>query len=141
MSYYKGYKVNSRILKAIQNDSGYNDKSHTEIERVLSGLGYTIDGSNAQSKCPSKKGKMNLVTASSAFGKDTSYLYCVYYNANDTSTKDKKNSYYSYGVVTYIYVDLPIVGQFKVPVYTKGERIYRFTGSCQVGSDGGCRRV
>lgn len=137
LSYYKGYKVNYRILKAIQNESGYNSKSFDEIERVLNGLGYTHETNGIQNTCPEKRGSLSRVILPS---KTTNYLYCVYYNPNDTNSREKDNSYYSYGVVTYIYIDLPIVGQFKVPVYTKGKRIYKFdlnsNKSCQLGTSG-----
>ncbi|MBR2841031.1 MAG: hypothetical protein IKF01_04080 [Bacilli bacterium] len=124
LSYYKGYKVNTRILKAIKDNSGYNDKSRKEIERVLKGIGYTIESSGVQSTgCPEKRGNLEAKKDLSS-----SYLYCVYYNPHDVSKKDKENgkNYYSYSVVTYIYIDLPIIGNLKIPVYSKGERIYQF---------------
>ena len=138
LSYYKGYKVNNRILKAIKDNSGYNSNSYREIERILKGIGYTVEGGSAQNQCARNRGNMSLVTLS---GRSSNYLYCVYYNPDDTNSNENDKKYYSYGVVTYIYVDLPIIGKFKIPVYTKGERIYRFTGSCQFGVDQGCTRV
>ena len=56
---------------------------------------------------------------------------------NKETNKNKEPIYYNYSVVTYIYIQLPIVGAFKVPVYTKGERTYNF--SCQkCTADGKC---
>lgn len=130
LSYYKGYKVNTRILKAIKDNSGYNDNSKKEIERVLTGIGYTVERKGIQvdnvNGCPEKRGNLERV-----IDNDSSYLYCVYYNPHDVSKKDKEKNYYSYSVVTYIYIDLPIIGNLKIPVYSKGERIYEFkcTGS------------
>ena len=136
LNYYKAYKVNTRILEAIRNASGYNGNSYKEIERVLSGIGYTAETVGIQRKCDETRGNMNLILGSRIKnGGDTKYRYCVYYNSNDSGSKDGDKKYYSYGVVTYIFIDLPIVGQFKVPVFTQGERIYKFEGSCQKGGD------
>ncbi len=148
ISYYKGFKVNSRILLSINKYAGYNALSIDEIENYLSSIGYTVSPSG-QEECGERKG-LKPIKAINVSGSDTNYLYCVYYHENDNSkanetkkennseaneTKEEDNSeaneakeenYYSYSVVSYIYVDLPIVGNFKVPVYTKGERIYNF---------------
>lgn len=143
LNYYKGYKVNTRILQAIQRNSGYNSSSKTDIDRVLKGIGYTIERNGIQNTCPSRDGKV-AITSNKAGAGDTSYFYCVYYyenesgaNDNGKTTNEGKSRYYSYGVTTYIYIDLPIVGQIKIPVFTKGERIYRFSGNinCQRGAD------
>ena len=139
MSYYKGFKVNTRILSSINKFAGYNDKSAKEIENYLSGIGYTVDP-GSQGECAKEKNSGHLVKTSG-----TSYLYCVYYYYDDTGVNEKDGKkaklngngepiYYSYGVTSYIYVDLPIVGKFKIPVYTKGERIYNFSdGQVQKG--------
>lgn len=125
LNYYKGYKVNTRILHSIEKFSGYNKKSIPDIDRIVSGLGYTTEIAN----CPTERKNAVLVSQDKS--------YCVYYYKEDSLKKNSedKPQHYSYGVTTYISVDLPIVGKFRVPVYTKGERIYRFKGSCQVGAD------
>ena len=135
LSYYKGYKVNTRILKAIKDNSGYNQNSKTEINRVLKGIGYTTEGNGVQRSCPLKRGNLERV-----IDNDSNYLYCVYYNPHDVSKKDKENgkNYYSYSVVTYIYIDLPIIGNLKIPVYSKGERIYQF--NCTAKGNQNCVR-
>ena len=124
ISYYKGFKVNTRILASINKYSGYNDSASKEIENHLSTIGYTINSNNEQCGVDNSKGVLQTNLSSK-------YLYCVYLKDPDVAKRDTsemKNKYYSYGVKSYIYVDLPIVGKFKVPVYSKGERIYRFTG-------------
>lgn len=132
LNYYKGYKVNTRILQAIEKNSGYNKGAKKEIDRVLNGLGYTKESNGIQNKiCASKKGKGELITSNNAQAGDNSYPYCVYLFNDETKSgelnNDKKPAYYAFGVTTYIYVDLPIVGKFKIPVYSKGERMYRFS--------------
>lgn len=126
ISYYKGFKVNTHILTSINKFSGYNHLSRNEIENYLSSIGYTINSDNDQ--CSGDNSKGTLITASEAGG-PSNYLYCVYLNDSDVSTSEEPNSYYSYGVKSYIYVDLPIIGKFKVPVYSKGERIYNFSST------------
>ena len=124
LNYYKGYKVNTRILRLVEKFSGYNDKAINDIDRVISGIGYTTEIAN----CSTQRKNAVLVSHDKS--------YCIYYYANDAGKKEKNGQYYSYGVTTFISVELPIVGKFRVPVFSKGERIYKFTGSCQ--KDAGC---
>ena len=134
ISYYKAFKVNERILYSLDKFEGYNRFSEEEIENFLASKGYTYnpDGQNA---CPEEKDGGTLIRA-----KDTKYLYCVYYHSDDrgNNEKDRLNGdrepiYYNYSLTSYIYADLPIVGAFKLPVYTKGERIYNFSDSQEQG--------
>lgn len=141
MNYYKAYKVNSRILDIIRNNSGYNLNSVEKIDEILGSLGYSNYG--PQADCPRRGNKSTLINVTASdVGGNTSYLYCVYYYPNENSKKNKsdrnsdnKSLYYAYGVTTFISADFPIIGEFRVPVFTKGSRIYRFPGSCQVGKD------
>lgn len=125
INYYKAYKVNKAILGYISKYSGYNYFSERDTKKYLKSIGYTVN--TELEVCRDEKKGASLL---SHF--DNSYHYCVYYYGNENGSEgDKKNSdgyylYNAYGVTTYIYVDLPIVGKFKVPVFTKGERIYNF---------------
>lgn len=128
INYYKAYKVNKAILGYISKYSGYNYFSERDTKNYLKSIGYTA---NTESEvCRGEKKGASLLSHY-----DNSYHYCVYYYYNENGSEgDKKNTgtgennyvYNAYGVTTYIYVDLPIVGKFKVPVFTKGERIYNF---------------
>lgn len=117
VSYYKAYKVNNRIISSIEKYEGYNSLAQEEILNTLQTIGYTVDPGQS---CPSRKG----TNAMSNGG--LPYHICVYYYPDDTSKDEKKGSYYSYSVVSYIYVDIPIIDSFRIPVHTKAERIYRF---------------
>ncbi len=122
ISYYKAYKVNARILASIEKFEGYNELARTEIDNTLKTIGYTpSDGS----VCAASRGKGKLEP------QDSNFFYCVYYFNNDTPNDEKNKDgeflYYNYSVVSYIYVELPIVGAFKIPVHTKGERTYNFS--------------
>ena len=111
ISYSKAYKVSTRIGDAIERAEGYNDLSRAEINRVLGSLGYRKGSIN----CPKRDGKEGMT--------DGTYQYCVY--RNDDGAKDKKH--YQYAVLTYMYFDLPLVSEFKVPIYVKTDRIFCFS--------------
>ena len=137
LNYYKGYKVNSYILHSVSKFSGYNDSSRADINRILDNIGYSAD----RGTCPARENAVALTNNES---------YCLYYYPDERSsrekslkrlTKDGKPIYYAYGVTTFISIELPIVGKFKIPVYSKGERIYRFSCFCQIGGDEGCKRI
>lgn len=127
LSYYKAFKVNNRILASIDKFEGFNAPAKEEINNTLTGLGYHIKSSSDVCKNTRKDAEL-------ASGQDNNFFYCVYLFKDDTGGNDKgrKNDdkeplYYNYSVVSYIYIDLPIAGQFKIPVHTKGERIYNFS--------------
>ncbi len=137
ISYYKAFKVNNRILDSIEKYEGYNSASKDDIQKKLQTIGYTVNTENA--RCPERNGGTLLK-------QDSTYLYCVYYYNDDRGSQDKNKTndegepiYYNYSVASYIYIDLPIVGSFKVPVYTKGERTYNF--SCKQWSEQSKTRI
>lgn len=110
MSYYKAFKVNSRISNAIENHEGYNDLSIKEINDVLGSLGYRTGSVN----CSNRKGESSIA--------QNNYAICIYEYPVNSET-----GYFRYGIVTYIYIDIPIIGQtLKLPVYSETEKIYQF---------------
>lgn len=115
MSYYKAFKVNSRISNAIENHEGYNSLSITEINNVLNTIGYT----KGSVDCAKRKYKGKEYSSISS----NDYAMCVYkYPVNSSS------GYFRYGIVTYINIDIPIIGKtLKLPVYTETEKIYKFS--------------
>lgn len=133
LNYYKAFKVNARILDIIEKYEGYNSLAKEEIARDLQSIGYAYNAGEVT--CQAKRGDAELVsTSNNNVRQDEEYAYCVYYYEDDRGGNDKNKEngdgepiYYNYSVVTYIYVDLPIVDNFKIPVYTKGERTYNFT--------------
>ena len=112
LMYYKAFKLNSKIAYALEEFEGYNSESSKEINRVLGTLGYRTTG-NAD--C-GKKDNMTQVTIS-----DVKYPICIY-------ESELKDGYFNYGITTYIYLDIPVLGgTFKIPVYTESERIFKFS--------------
>lgn len=120
LSYMKAFRVNGRIAKALENYEGYNTLSDQEITNTLSSIGYRIATPNSF-ECPVK----NNQTAVAALSQKNHY-YCiyeyVYKNSNGVDTK-----YFNYGVLTYIFVDLPLGFDFKIPIYSETEKIFNFT--------------
>lgn len=114
VNYYKAFKVNSAIAKEIEEYEGYNLLSDTEIARVLSTLGYRQ--STSSTDCPKKDGEDALAL----YAATSNYDICLY-------RFEESDYYYSYGIITYMYFDLPIIGEnFKIQIYAKTESIYDF---------------
>ena len=111
LSYAKAFRVNSRIINAIEKYEGYNKLSSDEIESNLQSYGYTV---NKNFKCPKRSDGGKIITRF-----ENNYAYCIYYYKEDAR-------HYTYGVLTYLYVDLPFTDVFKLPVYTRTERIFKF---------------
>lgn len=111
LTYYKAFKVNTRIINSIEKFEGYNSLALTEIDNTLTTLGYMTKEDH---RCPTKKNGGVLQT------EDKIFRYCVYYSSEG-------GNYYSYGVMTYVALDIPFVKMFlRVPIYTKSNRIYKF---------------
>lgn len=114
LSYMKAFKVNSKVASVLEKYEGYNSLSKTGITNSLSTIGYR--NNNQQSfTCPKKKGQ-NAVAIT-----EYNYRYCLY-------EYDLGNGYFNYGIITYIYFDIPVIsGTFKIPVYSESEKIYNFS--------------
>ena len=116
ISYNRAFKVNSRIINEIETHEGYNRYAIEEINRVLGNLGYkTIEESN----CGQRNG-YELVTDGGIV--NGGYDYCIY------RKQEAGTAYVTYLVTTYIYMDVPIVGDYlKLPVSSHTNRIYIFS--------------
>lgn len=112
LSYYAAYKVNNYIASIVEKYEGYNDLSINEITQKLSSMGYRL-GTVDCKKSFSKKG--TPVDSS-----DKQHAYCIY-------KYGKKDGYFSYGIETFIFVDLPLGVRFKLPVYSETEPIFMFS--------------
>ena len=113
ITYQKAYKVNSKIAAALEKSESYNDIAINEINRVLGNLGYRAYNGK---KCKDME-DATLITDENRL---PSYDYCIY------QTKDGK--YDQYTIVTYIYIDLPFVDEFRFSVKSKTSAIYQFGG-------------
>lgn len=118
MSYYKAFKINNRIVSSIEKFEGYNPDSIDEIATILSTFGYSLE----KIECKGSYKNMNLV-GNSNNGNTNPYKYCIYID----NPNPAKGDYYTYGVLTYMNINLPVVNKINIPVYTKTNRIYKFT--------------
>lgn len=128
LSYMKAFKVNGRIANALEKFEGYNWLSDREIAQTLTSLGYRI----GEIECPSRKHNGYTYDAMEYYDEEKKekaiykkHKFCLYeYMQGD----DFKNGYFSYGILTYIYMDIPIIGgTFKLPVYSETESIFKFS--------------
>lgn len=114
LAYVKAFKANSRIVNAIEKYEGYNVLASDEIVGVLNTLGYIAEEPN----CNNRDG----IPASEQLG-DKRFLFCIYHYSPDITGSDSKDYY---GVVTYMYFDFPVIGEIRIPLYAKTEKVYRF---------------
>ncbi|MBR1717868.1 MAG: hypothetical protein IJ715_01200 [Bacilli bacterium] len=109
-TYTKAFKVKNKIVDTIENYDGkiatgnrLNSSVSDEINEKLGQIGYRIDPS---SECKTD-GRFSNGTLLS---KTSDYRYCVY------KFSTTKGNYY--GVVAYIYMEIPVIGaKLEFPVY------------------------
>ena len=147
-SYYKAYKVNRQIQNSIERYEGYNGGAQDEINKWLSSIGYTRGNSDDCPKTRDDHGDIGyLIARSSTVSGSNMYIalensrntlgneefnYCIYaYKDTDRTVGVNNldtNYYYSYGIVTYIAIEVPIINRvINIPVFTRTEKIYKFT--------------
>lgn len=122
--YYRGYKVNSQIANSLEKFEGYNRYSAADIDRVLSNLGYRQVSS---SSC----GKASDGSDIECLENNGNYkfsLKCSRTKKNDNKQYTGENYYIKYQITTYIYIDLPLNLSIKIPVTSKTNPIYQFSG-------------
>ena len=120
LTYYKGFKVNNRIVGSIEKYEGYNELALEEIKRTLSNFGYF----SGYGDCEQEYKGMYLIEVG-----DEEHNYCIYasYNPDEPRTYPKSGSYYQYGVLTYMRIDVPLADKIRIPIFTRTNRIYKFS--------------
>lgn len=120
LSYYKGYKINNRIVGSIEKFEGYNELTIEEINRTLGTFGYQ----RGYRGCAERYKDMYLTEAGTE-----EYKYCIYtsYDPTDRSDYPQTGEFYRYGVLTFMRIDLPIVDYIEIPIFTRTNRIYKFS--------------
>lgn len=115
IAYSKAFRVKERIIDIIEKYNVFDVKSKAEIEETLTDLGYrTLDSSQYRNFCDSKKFD-NFVLDSAA---TPNHMYCVY-------KRDLGNDSYYYKVVSYMYFDIPVVGNYiQIPVTGETKILY-----------------
>ena len=108
-------------INAIEKYEGYNDASATWINEYLSSIGYQYE-----EKAPECSVRRGLEPMQSL---NDNYRFCVY--AENVDTRTYNGRYVEFGVVTYIYIDMPVIGNFfRIPVYGKSNRVFCFGERC-----------
>ncbi len=121
MSYSKAFKVNNRIINAIEKYEGYNKLSANEIDQQLMSIGYQTVVNRRS--CPMRNGYNAL--AVNADSLNDNYEFCIY--AMPVATREWNGRYVEYGVVSYINIDFPVFHYwFKIPVYNVTRKIFKF---------------
>lgn len=118
--YYKGYKINSQIINSLEKYEGYNEFSATDIDRILSSLGYRKNGNGEKQSCGD-------VTCLAENGNYQIAISCSRSDKNKGNEYEGNNYYITYKVKTYIYIDLPFNHSLKLPITSKSNPIYQFT--------------
>lgn len=117
LAYTKAFKVKNKIINIIEERGSYDTTSEdlkNEITDYLKEAGYRIVSTGS---CPEKNGKKAINASNGTNNIINGYLYCVWEFDNESD----RGKYY--GVQTYMYFDVPIVGQtVTIPVY--GETKY-----------------
>ena len=120
-AYTKAFKVKNKIVELIEKyddilgvDAATGTKLdgnlEQEINTILGEIGYRVS-TGVNYNCPVRNGQ-------DALYKGTNYAYCIY--------KYQTVKGYYYGVATYMYFQIPVIGvELKFPVYgeTKISRI------------------
>lgn len=112
LSYTKAFKVKNKIIDIIENydgdiegPSGLSSTVEDKINSKLSEIGYRISNQNT---CETD-GRFDDADAVLT-KKSSTYRYCIY------KFNTSRGSYY--GVVSYIYFEVPIIGsKMEFPVY------------------------
>lgn len=124
--YYKGYKINSQIINSLEKYEGYNSLSAAEIDKTLTNLGYRQGGKDNICGKSASSGDPLICLEDNA--KYEFNLTCSITGKNKGDNFVGNNYYITYHVKTYIYINLPFGLSMKIPVSTKSNPIYQFTG-------------
>ncbi len=114
LSYSKAFKIKNRIVEILEKNKGYSDTAKNDIEALLNETGYPVLRERNW-RCPNGRGEDSVGLDSTDEGitalnnPPENYKYCIY------QYKTVRGYYYS--VVTYMPIELPIVGGFQIPIY------------------------
>ena len=122
LSYMKAFKVNGKIANALEKFEGYNTLSAAEIREVLTSIGYRTEIAECDPITHNGHTYMPVEDVGNKI-----HEFCLY-EYNDKSNNDFEGNYFSYGIITYIHLDIPIIGGFfKIPVKSESESIFKFS--------------
>lgn len=94
--YTRTFKIRNEVITIIEQQKGWSATAQSNIDAFLGNVGYRRKQNYRHNVCPTYEGWDRMDTNSSP------YFYCIY-------SKDDSNYY---RVTIYMYLDLPIVGDF-----------------------------
>lgn len=107
ISYTKALRIKNRITDIIEENNGYDNNAEKEIKNYLNDAGYRISITD-KDNCKYKGSSENVVFPGN--NGSSNYDYCIF------EFENKQGTYY--GVKTYMYLDLPLIGdKVKIGVY------------------------
>ncbi len=124
--YYKGYKINSQVINSLEKFEGYNEFSAADIDRTFQNMGYR-QVTNADNNCGTADNPIICLGNNASYDFTISCNVTTDANAFD-SGKRLQNKHIVYKVTSYIYIDLPLNLKLKIPISTKSNPIYLFSG-------------
>ena len=111
--YTKAFRIKNRIVDIIEKYEVYDiNNAQPEIEQLLRDIGYKANAYSNNASCSKYGDESSLENVTST------YHYCVF-----KKSTEKSNGYY-YKVVTFAYLDIPLVNAVQVPVYGETKIFY-----------------
>lgn len=122
LNYSASYELSQNVIKSIEQYEGYNEKSRTAIDKILSNGNHTVKGG-----C--QKGSEGTITVGGKIGKTPdaqehlsgNYDYCIRKSKKNTDGVTK----YYYDTTIFFSFNIPVLGDlftFKIPGSTSGMR-------------------
>lgn len=114
ITYTKAFKVKNKIIDEIESFDGtissdvnvLNSDLQAKIDAKMSEVGYRISN-NTTCDTHGRYADSQVLTKNQS---STTYRYCIYKNTNSKGTY--------YGVVAYMYFEVPIIGaKLEIPIY------------------------
>ena len=143
-SYYRAFKANSIVVNAIEKYEGFNCLSEQEAATKLNNISYNVPFNVTCKESYGKPCMTDLNGNYAVVSYNIDYSSGEYVKvANDFKYEENKRYYdmnsqydwetgeqtnrYQYGVYTYMYVDVPVIGSLiKIPFYSKTKYLYEY---------------
>lgn len=112
IAYTKAFRIKNKVVDEIEKAEKFDDTVNTSLYKVFKDVGYKANAMMNNSSCEKYKGSGELLNTTSA------YHYCV------IKLKSAKYDGYYYKVVTFAYLDFPLISAIQIPVYGETKIFY-----------------
>ena len=117
--YTKAYRIKNRIIDEIEKIETFDDSVTATLTTLFGEIGYKTNPNMNNSVCDKYARKIADTRHPEVVNKTSAYSYCVIKVDADSS----RGGYY-YKVVSFAYLDLPLVSAIQVPVYGETRIFY-----------------